>query len=136
VLSPDQVSTTYRIGDATVTRVQELTLDVASPSMLYPEWRRELLDGPEDPLFPDSWDMSRTSLLQSIHTWVVQTPQHTILIDTATGNDKERPFVPALHHLHTPYLDGLKALASCPARWILSLSRTCTSTTLGGTRNG
>ena len=83
VLTTDQVSTTYQIGDATVTRIQELTLEVASPAMLYPEWR-------------DEFPYGREGLLLSIHTWVVQTPGHTILIDTATGNDKERSFLPAL----------------------------------------
>ena len=28
--------------------------------------------------------------LMSIHTWVVRTPQSTILVDTCNGNHKER----------------------------------------------
>lgn len=109
----DQTSMTYRIGEVTVTRLSEITLDV-TPAMLYPEWHPELLEEHENWLCPNSWNEDRTRLLQSIHTWIVQTPRHTILIDTATGNDKARPFVPPLDHLHEPYLDRMNAIGVKP----------------------
>jgi glyoxylase-like metal-dependent hydrolase (beta-lactamase superfamily II) len=110
----DQTSTTYKIGEAIVTRVSEITLDFATPAMLYADWKPELLEEHENWLFPNSWDESRTRLLQSIHTWVVRTPRHTVLIDTATGNDKPRPFIPPLDHLHEPYLDRMNAIGVTP----------------------
>lgn len=49
-----------------------------------------------------------SQLIVSIGTWVVKTPQHTILIDTATGNDKNLPLNPDLANLHLPYLERLQ----------------------------
>lgn len=52
--------------------------------------------------------------LESIHTWVVKTQRHTILIDTASGNNKERPLKPIFHHLQLPYLERLEAVGVMP----------------------
>jgi glyoxylase-like metal-dependent hydrolase (beta-lactamase superfamily II) len=111
---PDQISTTYKIGEATVTRLSETTLDFATPAMLYPDWKPELLKEQGNRLFPNSWDDSGTRLLQSIHTWVVRTPRHTVLIDTATGNEKPRPFAPPLNKLHEPYLERMNVIGVTP----------------------
>lgn len=110
----DEISTTYKIGEATVTRVSEITLDIATPAMLYRGWESELLEEHGNRLFPNSWDESGTRLLQSIHTWVVRTPRHTVLIDTGAGNDKLRPFIPPLDKLHQPYLERMNAIGVTP----------------------
>src|SRR5690606_36548195 len=44
---------------------------------------------------------------QSIHTWLVQIEARTILIDTAKGNEKERPTIPPLDRLDYPFLERL-----------------------------
>jgi glyoxylase-like metal-dependent hydrolase (beta-lactamase superfamily II) len=49
-----------------------------------------------------------------IHSWLVRTPRHTILIDTATGNGKDRPAVPVMHRLDVPYLQRLEAAGVRP----------------------
>ena len=54
-------------------------------------------------------------VFQSIHTWVLRTKQHTILIDTGAGNDKERIWMPRLNRLKSPYLERLKAAGVTPA---------------------
>jgi glyoxylase-like metal-dependent hydrolase (beta-lactamase superfamily II) len=105
----------HRVGDATVTKITELALDAAEPGNLYPnqidvpaavEETRALWPGSVDP---------RTGLLrQSIHTWLVRTPTRVILVDTATGNDKDRPNLPILDHLDGPFLDRLEAAGARP----------------------
>lgn len=63
---------------------------------------------------PGSFDPTTGTLIQSIHTWLVRTPHHTILIDTATGNDKNRPDIPPLDRLNEPFLARLAAAGVTP----------------------
>jgi glyoxylase-like metal-dependent hydrolase (beta-lactamase superfamily II) len=109
-----KTSTAHQVGDVTVTRLSEIGLDDSTPATLFPDWRPELIDTQGSLPFPGSWDTSRTRLHLSIHTWVVRTPQHTILIDTGSGNDKPRPFFSVLDHLKEPYLERLHGLGVRP----------------------
>ncbi len=44
----------------------------------------------------------------SVHSCLIRTPHHTILVDTCCGNAKNRPGSPHFHQLDTPYLDRLR----------------------------
>jgi glyoxylase-like metal-dependent hydrolase (beta-lactamase superfamily II) len=105
---------TYRIGEVTITKIEEMRLNVAPPSFLFPDWEPEELEPNLHWLTPSNMDAATGNLLQSIHTWLVRTRHHTILIDTASGNDKERPRNPIFHHLNTPYLQRLAAAGVRP----------------------
>ncbi|MBZ7448232.1 MBL fold metallo-hydrolase [Klebsiella michiganensis] len=105
---------TYRVGDVTVTKIEEVRLNGAAPSFLYPEWEPEELIANLPWLTPSNMDTNTGSLIQSIHSWLVRTPHHTILIDTGTGNDKERPQFQVCHQLDTPYLQRLAAAGVQP----------------------
>ncbi len=59
-------------------------------------------------------DSSCQHALMSVHTWVVRTPRHIILIDTGVGNDKNRPYTPGFDHLQLPYLEKLAAIGVKP----------------------
>jgi glyoxylase-like metal-dependent hydrolase (beta-lactamase superfamily II) len=48
-------------------------------------------------------------LLQSVHTFVVRTPDLTLLVDTCIGNDKDRGGRRPFHMLRTGFLDTLRA---------------------------
>jgi len=98
---------TYQIGDVAVTRIDELTLNVFSQASLYPGSDPAALERNRAKLSAGSVEAETGNLLQSIHTWLVRTPRHTILIDTATGNDKHRPGAPVLDQLNEPYLARL-----------------------------
>jgi glyoxylase-like metal-dependent hydrolase (beta-lactamase superfamily II) len=100
---------TYRIGDMTVTKIEEMRLNVAPPSFLYPGWEPEELEPNLHWLTPSNMDAATGNLIQSIHTWLIRTRHHTILVDTGSGNDKERPKNPIFHRLNTPYLQRLAA---------------------------
>ena len=99
----------YRIGAATVTRVDEVALTGTTPASLYPGANVEDRDRHVARLGPGSFAADTGTLVQSIHTWLVRTPDRIVLIDTATGNDKERPEAPVLHHLQEPFLLRLAA---------------------------
>ena len=104
----------YRIGAATVTRIDEVTLTGSTPASLYPRASSAAWEPHIAHLGPGSYAHETGTLVQSIHTWLVRTPEHVILIDTATGNDKERPEAPVLHHFHEPFLERLAAAGVRP----------------------
>ncbi|PIJ50329.1 MBL fold metallo-hydrolase [Erwinia sp. OLTSP20] len=64
---------------------------------------------PATMLFPDQLtDHFQPSTLQlSVHSWVVKTPDALIVIDTASGNQRERPASPMFHQLNTDYAQRL-----------------------------
>ncbi len=105
---------TYRIGDVTVTRIDELTLDGSSQAALYLGSDPAALERHRDRFGPGSIQAGTGNLIQSIHSWLLRTPRHTILVDTATGNDKHRPDAPMLDQLHEPYLARLAAAGVRP----------------------
>lgn len=103
---------TYQVGDAAVTRIDELTFSAFSQAAMYPGSDPAALERHRSQFGPGSVEAG--ILVQSIHSWLVRTPRHTILIDTATGNGKHRPSVPLFDQLHEPYLARLAAAGVQP----------------------
>ena len=79
------------------------------PSVFYPDLDNEALAVCDERLPPGSYDPKTGRLTQSTHSWLLQMPGRTVLIDTATGNGKSLPTVPRLHHLNELYLERLAA---------------------------
>lgn len=104
----------HQVGDVTVTRIDEIALGAFTPQMLYPEAEADVIERHGGALGPGSLDRAGAKLIQSIHSWLVRTPHHTILVDTATGNGKPRPYAPVLDRLNEPYLDRLAAAGVAP----------------------
>ncbi|GBG55616.1 MBL fold metallo-hydrolase [Sporomusaceae bacterium FL31] len=100
---------TYQVGDAKITYVGELVMNNVMPSTLFPDWNPDLLSDHQNWLSGNSIDPCAKHLFMSIHTWVVKTKHHTILIDTGVGNHKHRPFTPHFENLQLPYLQRLLA---------------------------
>jgi len=96
----------FTIGDVRVTRIEELYSPLFPLEMVLPIHDADALaESGGDLLPPVSQD---GLLIVSIHAWLVQTPQKTIVIDTCTGNDKQRPDMPPMHELNTPFLKQLR----------------------------
>lgn len=91
---------TYQTGDSLIFKVPEREISL-QPAALYPE------------AFPVAEAVIQPIAL-SIHSWVVQTPYDLIVIDTATGNGRERGGNPLYHQLNTPYLENLRAAGVNP----------------------
>ena len=102
--------TSYRVGDATIFKIPELALDGGDAEILFPDSDPAAVAEAVRGLGPGSLDPRTRLLRQSIHVWLVRTPTQVILIDTATGNDKNRPTMPVLHRLNEPFLDRLAAV--------------------------
>jgi len=104
----------YKVGEVTIARVSEKLITDFTCDFLLPDW--DAAAAQKYPAWGNAtcWDAEHKHAIVSTHTWVVKTPQYTILIDTATGNDKPRPFLASLDHLHEPYLERLAALGVTP----------------------
>src|SRR6476619_435659 len=106
----------HRVGDATVIKIPELALDAGEASAYYPDHANDLTAAVEEArkLWPGSVDAETGLTRLSIHAWRVRTPTRVILVDTATGNDKERAGLPTLDHRNEPFRDRLKAAGARP----------------------
>jgi glyoxylase-like metal-dependent hydrolase (beta-lactamase superfamily II) len=105
----NQQPVVYRVGNATVTKIPEVELTSFKLRTLLPDLTETDLQGlrsanPTDFLIPSD----ETATL-SVHSWLVRTPKHTILVDTGIGNHKHRPTAPIFHQLQSAYLDRLSA---------------------------
>lgn len=97
-------SDVYQIGDLRISKITEQVFDVLSVAQLYPEATSEMLEAisTSEKIKPD------TPAQMSIHSWLVEAPQYRLLIDTASGNFKDRPFSSIFHQLNSPWLVNLE----------------------------
>jgi glyoxylase-like metal-dependent hydrolase (beta-lactamase superfamily II) len=104
----------FQIGDLRVARVEESCQPAFPPSMMFPDLPSEALQRQLQWMAPNYYDPQAGLLVASIHSWVVRTRHHTILIDTCGGNHKQRPEFPPLHQLELPWLERLAAVGVAP----------------------
>ena len=100
---------TWKIGQVTVTRIEELHGPSMRPEELLATWDPEVLKEHASWLVPDFYQPSTDQFIMSVHSWLIRTPHHTILVDTCCGNAKSRPASPHFHQLDTTYLDRLRS---------------------------
>lgn len=107
--------TTWNVGSVRITRIEE-QLGFASmpPERYLIGFERELALRHRDWLVPDHYSLEQHRLVTSVHSWLIRTAQHTILLDCCAGNHKERPWSPRFHRLDTPFLDRLKVAGVAP----------------------
>ncbi len=104
----------FELGKTTITKIPELALEGVDPLGLFPGSDANEVSQAISTLGSDAVDHSSGTVKQSTHTWLVRTEDRVILIDTATGNDKEVPSIPVLEHLNEPFLDHLKRMSISP----------------------
>ncbi len=97
--------TTRRIGETSVTRVYESAGPGFPAQHLLPDWDPKVLEEHGTWLSPNYYEAATGKFISSIHSWVIRTKHHTILVDTCCGNGKDRPGFERFHMLNTPYLD-------------------------------
>ena len=101
-----------RLGNLEVARVEEMIWTV-SPRFLCPGIRNAAFEPYRDWLVPH-FSTTRYWWRLSIHTFVVRTPHHTILVGTCVGNDRNRSVIPEWHRMHTDYPARLAAAGVVP----------------------
>ena len=83
------------------------------PTWLLPDATPDAVERHRGWLAPRFLD-DKGRLLQSIHTFIVQAPDRTVLIDTCVGNDKDRGGRAPFHMLRTSFLEDLTAAGFPP----------------------
>jgi glyoxylase-like metal-dependent hydrolase (beta-lactamase superfamily II) len=107
-------------GDVTVTRAVESVGSIGmTPDQFFPGTDAAAWDGQEHHLRPHFLESDGPTTMEStarvaMQTWVLRSGGRTVLIDTAIGNDKDRPDVPGWSRLQTPFLARLAAIGVAP----------------------
>ena len=102
------------VGDASVIRVEEMVDTTFTAAGFFLNFEAEALQPHMAWLALRYYIPERGALVFSMHSWVVKTGRHTVLIDTCVGNDKERMPRAHWHHLQTPFLERLRAAGTEP----------------------
>jgi glyoxylase-like metal-dependent hydrolase (beta-lactamase superfamily II) len=104
----------WRVGAVEIARVEDCVFSDLVAQRWLPQFDREAVRAHEHWLAPDHFDPRSGCLILPVHSFLLRTPHHIILIDTCVGNHKERPGVAKMHRLETHYLERLLALGIRP----------------------
>jgi len=96
----------------------DATVELAAVPMPFAEFlpgaTPEAIAAEADWLLPKCADPTLRNGMLAFHTWVLRDGQHTILVDTCMGNDKERGGYAVFNRLRTGWLEGLASLGVAP----------------------
>jgi len=102
------------LGEFEISRAEEVVLD--EDTSLLAHWNDEILEQHRHWMAPHFYNEERKVFYTTIQTWIVKTPEHTIVIDTSGGNDKDRPLSPRFHKLATQFPERLRAVGVDPEK--------------------
>jgi glyoxylase-like metal-dependent hydrolase (beta-lactamase superfamily II) len=98
---------THTIGETSISQVIEQRGSGFAPDFLFPDWDQTVLEQHKSLLIPECFDEAGGRFIASVHSWMLRTPHHTILIDSCGGNHKNRPGLPRFHQQNLPFLERL-----------------------------
>jgi glyoxylase-like metal-dependent hydrolase (beta-lactamase superfamily II) len=104
----------FKVGQASITRIEEFFGPTYGPSDLFPEWNDDIFAKHKTWLAPNHYDAASGLLKLSVHSWLLQVGKQKILIDACCGNNKIKPGRPFWHMMNTPYLERLTAAGARP----------------------
>ncbi|GGC78065.1 MBL fold metallo-hydrolase [Chelatococcus reniformis] len=99
---------TLRIGAVRIDNVVEMDIAFEPEWLLHQAGAADVVANYEA-LGPRLVDRDTGQLKLVVQSYLLRTPQRTILIDTCTGNRRQRPSVPFFHMLETSYIERLRA---------------------------
>lgn len=102
------------VGGATLVRVEEMVDTSFTARSFFPAFDPEAFRPHLGWMAPRYYVVERDALVFSMHSWVVRTGRHTVLIDACVGNDKDRMPREHWHRRSTPFLDRLRAAGVTP----------------------
>src|SRR5467141_1443096 len=104
----------WRVGAVEITRVLEFEAALFHPAVIHPEASPEIIQRHRTWLEPTLMDPASGLLAFAFHSTVIKTAHATILVDTCSGNDKERPHKLRYHRKNWLYLGNLAAAGFAP----------------------
>jgi glyoxylase-like metal-dependent hydrolase (beta-lactamase superfamily II) len=106
---------TWTIGATSITRIEEQVGPVGLPvDKFLVGFEREAFNRHLGWLVPDHFAPATDRMISSMHSWLIRTGRHRILVDGCCGNNKERPWMPRFHQLDTRFLANLAATGVAP----------------------
>jgi glyoxylase-like metal-dependent hydrolase (beta-lactamase superfamily II) len=102
------------LGEVTVTPIVEIGRSSFPTTSMLPDARPEVIAAHHGWLKPHFFDEAVGDLASRIQTYLVRTPERTIVIDTCVGNDKPREGSALWHMRSGGYLDDLAAAGVRP----------------------
>jgi glyoxylase-like metal-dependent hydrolase (beta-lactamase superfamily II) len=102
--------TTFTLGDVRIDRVVEIDRSSFPTTSMLPDATADDIARHVSWLKPAFWDARTDDLGSRIQSYVVRTPEHTIVMDTCVGNDKSRDGAPAWHRRKGTFLPDLAAI--------------------------
>lgn len=103
-----------RLGEVEITRVEDYHGPGLPATFMFPDVQPQMWEAHRSWLVPGFYDPHTARLRTSIHSWLVRTPRHTILVDACIGNHKPRPTDPRFHLRDEPWLDRLATAGAHP----------------------
>jgi len=104
----------FALGDIHVSRIEEALIPLVTVDELFVGMPDDALARHGDSLGRGGFDAVTGKLTFSIHSWLVRTGRHMVLIDSCMGNHKVRPGLPYGDNLDTPWLSRLAASGVTP----------------------
>lgn len=104
----------FKIGQATVTRVEETYVPNYQLRDIFPDFSDAHLAEHKHWLAPNHYDADSGQIKLSVHSWLLQIGGQKILIDACCGNNKVKPDRPFWHMLNVNYLERLGAAGARP----------------------
>jgi len=103
-----------KLGEVVITPIVEIGRSSFPTASMLPDSRADAVAAHYAWLKPHFFDEAAGDLASRIQTYLVKTPEHTIVIDTCVGNDKRREGSALWHMRAGGYLDDLAAAGVTP----------------------
>ena len=106
----------WQVGDITVERIEEFSSPGFPPQLQFPDYSPAIFDRHPELREIDRIDPETGNTFASIHSWLMRAHGEVILIDTASGNGKQRtdPKFGRFHMLQTDFLVRLTDAEAAP----------------------
>ena len=101
------------IGHFTATRIEQFSAPGGLWSHVFPALTQEIIDRHRAWLVPRYFDPVAGAFITPIHSWLLKTPNGTILIDACAGDGKPRS-LDRYNNLHSRFLERLAAAGCRP----------------------
>lgn len=111
---PQTQVTGWKVGSASVLRIEEVQGRYMRLSTLLPDLHPDALAEHQRWLTPQFHDPATGRFTTSVHSFVVRTGRHTILVDSCVGSGKYRPETPDFHLRDDGFLLRLAAAGVQP----------------------
>jgi glyoxylase-like metal-dependent hydrolase (beta-lactamase superfamily II) len=105
---------TLTLGEVSISRIVEIGRSAFPTTQMLPESDAGRIVQHHRWIKPHFFDDVTGDMGSRIQTWIVRTPQHTVLVDTGVGNDKSRHETDLWNKRQGGYLDDLRAAGVSP----------------------